>query len=150
MQRKLRKEVEAARAQSESDQDAQASEDEADANAVQNADNNVKEEEDEEEETDTSQVDNGGYKAVAGERVRGKPNRDEITLDFLRDKQLVVKYLIKGPGNQMRWYRGKVTRQTRNPIRYTIKFDDGESYDEYLKDTNYGTTKTWLIVEKVQ
>ena len=148
MQRKLRKEVEAARAQSESDQDAQASEDEADANVVQNADNNVKVEEDEKEETDTSQVDNGGYKAVAGERVRGKPNSDEITLDFLRDKQLVVKYPTKGPGNEKRWFRGKVTRRVSN--RYFINFDDGDTFDEYLKDTNYGTTKKWLIIEKVQ
>jgi len=148
MQRKLRKEVEDARAEAEAGQDAEVSEEESDANAVQNTDINVKQEDDEDEETDTSQVDNGGYKAVAGERVRGKPNRDEITLDFLRDKQLVVKYETKGPRNEKRWFRGKVTKQARN--RYEINFDDGEKYEEYLKDTNYGTTKKWLIVEKVQ
>lgn len=135
MQRKLRKEVEAARAEVNEVEEEEDEEEEDE------------EEDNEEDETDTSQVDNGGYKAIAGERVREKPNRTDISLAFLQDKQLVIKYKVPGPGNVHRWYRGTVT--DKRGAKYIIDFDDGDMQQEPLRVTNYGPTNKWVIVEKV-
>lgn len=145
MQRKLRMEIEAARAEASEEEDEVDEEEEDEHEEDEEEDD--EEEGDEEDETDTSQVDNGGYKAIAGERVREKPNRNEISLDFLQDKQLVVKYKVLGPGNVHRWYRGIVTDKDR--AKYIIDFDDGQNLQESLQVTNYGPMKKWVIVEQV-
>jgi hypothetical protein len=74
------------------------------------------------------------------------PGRNEITLDFLRDKQLVVKLKIGTTGKvQHIWYRGTVGAE--DGAKYSIDFDDGETLSRSLGIRNYGETKWWVIVE---
>ncbi len=102
-----------------------------------------------EEEDDTSQVDKGGYKAVAGEKVCDVPTRNDMTMVFLQGKQLVVKYKDNGPGNIYRWYRGIVNGKNRNiyNVTYNMTFDDGDTLDVALTEKNYGIRKKWVMVE---
>ena len=146
MQRKLRKEVEAANGRIKVAQ----GQFEAAQGQVEVAQPEVKEEEEEGEEgdNDTSQVDRGGYKPLAGEKVSDVPTETDMNVDFLKTKQLVVKFNIQSKLNERRWYRGKVTGQTRNK-EYNIHFDDGEDRNVPLNVLNYGQIKKWVMVEKV-
>jgi hypothetical protein len=132
MQRKLRKEVEDAKVRVK----------------IEEEEKEEEEEEEEKDDNDTSQVDNGGYKVIAGERLCDAPVSDgDITLGFLTGKQLVVKYKIQGQRNLHIWHRGKVNGKNRN--KYSIIFDDGETLDDALRLSRYGVDKWWVIVEKV-